>query len=203
MRRPGIYFTFIFLITCSCSRPLVQVFENYKINSKGLDSLSSYFQLIKPDSIDLWIRFNKEKTFDILLWDKRKNKTENQIFDKYGSFSKYDNLITDSLAIKVLDYIAIDTNQLDYIKTYLNKVNCNSIGYKCEFWDVKNGGGFIEIGFPTDDFYGLTYLILESIKDSVFLINVKTKCNYKVINSKYLLRYSGPAWGSDCFPDKK
>lgn len=203
MKQTTIFVILIYLIICSCSRPLTQVYENYEINSPTLDSLSSYFYSIKPDSIDIWIRFNNENTFDIKLWDKKRIKTENSIFDKYGSFDKYENKINDSAIINVLDYISIDTSQLKYLETRLIQVNCNSIGYKCDFWDIRNGGGFIEIGYPTNGFYGLTYIIMDSTKDSVFLEKVNQMCNYKVINNKTLLQYGGPAWGSDCFPDKK
>ena len=203
MRKPTIYLTLIILIICSCTRPLTQVFENYETNANRLDSLASYFHKIKPDSIDLWIRFENKKTFDIVLWDKRTIKVGNGIFDEYGFFKKYGNLRSDSIAQKVLNFISISINQLDSVESYLNEVSCNSIGYKCEYWDIRNGGGFVEIGFPTHDLYGLDYILMDSKKDSIFLNYVGGKCNYKVINNRTLIRYVGPAFGSDCFPDKK
>jgi hypothetical protein len=112
-------------------------------------------------------------------------------------------LIGDSSLIKVLDYIAINQKQLDSLKVLLTSVNCISIGYKYEFWDIENAGGFVEIGYPTDDLYGLDYIVMDSIKNPKFLKTVDAFCNYKVINSKILLKYGGPAWGRDCFPDKK
>ena len=141
MRKPTIYFTLLVLIVSSCSRPLVEVFDNYYRNSQQLDSLSNYFHKIKPDSIDIWIRFKEENTFDIVLWNKKTNTSGNEIFDKYGSYKKYGNPINDTLAIKVLDFISIDLNQLKRLKAKLNNVNCYSIGYKCDFWDFKNEGG--------------------------------------------------------------
>ena len=194
---------FLFCFLCSCSSPLVEVFENYKVNAHKIDSLCVYFNEIKPDSIDLWIRFNKNNTFDINLWNKRKTKTSNDFFDEYGSFSKYDNSINDSLARKALAFISINLKQLDSLKNFLARVNCISIGYKIEFWDISNAGGYTEIGYPTNDLYGLSYIIMDTVKSLEFLNDIKTKCNYKVINNRTLLEYGGPAWGSDCFPDKK
>jgi hypothetical protein len=202
MRQTAIYLVLLFFIY-SCARPLKEVFENYKINHQKIDSIYGYFYRIKPDSIDLWYRFNQENTLDVKLWDKRKIKSDSSVLDKYGSYSKYDNVTGDSSLVKVLDYISINQKQLDSLKVLLKSVNCISIGYKLEFWDIKNAGGFIEIGYPTNDYYGLDYILMDSIKNSDFLKKVETNCNYKVINNKTLLKYGGPAWGSDCFPDKK
>ncbi len=203
MRQISIY-TIILLATLnSCSRPLVEVFENYEKNSQRIDALSMYFNKIRPDSIDLWIRFNDENTTDIVLWDKREIKTRSEIFDQSGFFKNYGASVNDSLTQEVLKVISFNQLQLDSLKTLLKEVNCNSIGYKFKFWDIRNAGGRIDIGFPTHDLYGLDYIIMDSVKDAKFLKGIENKCNYKVINNKTLLKYGGPAWGSDCFPDKK
>jgi hypothetical protein len=148
------------------------------------------------------MRFNDDSTFDIKLCDMHNDKNTNEIFDKYGFFKNYGATINDSLSQVVLTHISLNNSQIDSIKSYLRRANGNSIGYKYEFWDVKNGGGLIEIGYPTNDFYGLTYILMDSSKDAEFLNNVAKKCNYKVINKKTLLKYGGPAFGSDCFPDE-
>jgi len=204
MRQLIIYTFLLITVLSSCSNPLIEVFENYKINVHRINTLCDYFNEVRPHNIDIWIRFNEENTFDVRMRTDDETNTTNEIFDQYGSFHKYSTTVNDSLTQKALSFISFNPQKIDSLKILLDGINCNSIGYKYKIRGIKNIGGGINIGFPTNDLYGLNYIIMDTLKSNEFLNDVeKSKCNFKVINEKVLLEYLGPAWGSDCFPDKK
>lgn len=172
----------IAVILSPCSKE--KVFTDYQTNETRIDSLARYFHSIRPDNLDVLFQFGEEENIDILIWDNRKE--DELIYDKFGlKFNSYD---LDS----ILKSINLNQNILIELKQSLNKINCKSIGYKHEVWRIHNSVGAIEIGYKTDDYFSMDYLIIDTIEQN-FLAETKQMCNFKNINTKVLVRFSGCA----------
>ncbi|MEI6879743.1 MAG: hypothetical protein WCK82_00175 [Bacteroidota bacterium] len=206
MRLNKILYLFLNLNILGCADPLSEVFTNYKENKVEIEKAVNYFSEIKPKNLKLYIRFETEGKIDIEInqrdyWDKNTWDTS-KIFDQYGQFQKYDINTDDPSFLKALRILKLDKEKVEKLKLNLFKAGCNSISNGFSFSDdVKVG--YTRIGYPTHDLYGLDYIVLErEIEDSI--VNKITKaCNIKAINKYVLVNYAGPAFGSNCFPDKR
>ncbi|GET25996.1 hypothetical protein [Prolixibacter sp. NT017] len=141
----------------------------------------------------MFLQFGEDDKVDIILWDNGKidkNLENKTVLDDYGLRLQSQKL--DS----ILNLIHFKQEYLIRLKHDLAEINCKSIGYKHKIWHIHNSVGAIEIGYITHDFYGLDYIITDTI-DQDFLNEAKEMCNYKIINNKVLVRFQGPSWGDD------
>ena len=84
----------------------------------------------------------------------------------------------------------------------LHDANCESVGNGFDLLnEIKES--YISLGYPTNDLYGLQYIIFDKTLDNKHVEEINKSCSHKFISNRVLVEYGGPAFGSDCFPDKK
>ncbi|QHL86881.1 hypothetical protein GU926_05285 [Nibribacter ruber] len=196
----------IALCLTSCGDATKGVFTNYEEKKSEIDSLASYFNKIKPKELVLFIRFNSDDNIDFKLdqknyHDKTTWYTE-AIFDDYGQFHRFDIDLDNKELEDAFKIVNLDKEKIEKLRTYLDKANCNSISNSFSIPD-KLKIDYSSIGYPTNDLYGLEYLIFDTIPEQAIIDEIVKGCNFKKINKRILVQYGGPAFGSDCFPDKK
>ncbi|RNI28927.1 hypothetical protein [Rufibacter latericius] len=196
----------IALCLTSCGDATKGVFTNYEEKKSEIDSLVSYFNKIKPKELALFIRFNSDDNIDFKLDQKNYRDTTTwyteAIFDDYGQFHRFDIDLDDKELEDAFRIVNLDEEKIEKLRTYLEKANCNSISNSFSIPD-KMKIDYSSIGYPTNDLYGLEYLIFDTIPEQAIIDEIVKGCNFKKINNRILVQYGGPAFGSDCFPDKK
>ena len=196
------------LIFISCKDPVRDVFSNYTLYEKEIIAAEKYFSEIKPDSLAFYIKFRYWNRVDFKLdqkdyWDKTSWNTSS-IFDTYGQFHKYNTSLNDEEIKKALEVLNINKQQLEKLKEYLADAKCNSIENNFSFSrKIKTTSVSIGYSYPRIDLYGLDYILFESQLDTSTINEILKSCSYKKINNRVLVEYGGPAFGSNCFPDKK
>jgi hypothetical protein len=199
----------IFLFTTmllGCSDPNVEVFENYKINKKNIYQAREYFSTIMPKDLALYIRFESDTVVNFSLYQSNyANKAswnKSGLFDKYGQFRKF-NVDLNSMELRAaLELVKFTPAKLKKLRQYLKQAKCVSIGNSNAFLSYERSA-YISLGFPTDDLYGLEYYIFQHPRTDKEMRAFNEDCSVKTINSEVLVKYGGPAFGSDCFPDKR
>ena len=206
MRLRNFLYIILTFSVLGCSDPLNEVFTNYNDRKDEIQRTVNYFSEIKPTNLKLYVKFEAGSKIDLKVdqrdYSDKSSWDTSMIFDQYGQFHKFDISIDDPSLIEVFLLLKLDRRKLETLKSDLFKVGCNSIsnGFSLSD-DVKVG--YTTIGYPTHDLYGLDYVILERKLEDSIVNNITEACNFKAINNKVLIRYGGPAFGSDCFPDKK
>lgn len=190
----------------SCESPNKQVFRNYIEKRSEIDSLEVYFHKIKPKDLALYIRFNSKDNIDFKLaqknYDDKSSWYIEDIFDKYGQYHKFDVDLADEELNRALRLVNLNEEKIEKLRNYLEKANCISVSNDFSFSDDVQVD-YISIGYPTHDLYGLEYVIFEKAVEGKNINKIIKGCNFKKISNRVLVKYGGPAFGSDCFPDKK
>ncbi|MBD3374775.1 hypothetical protein GF406_07070 [candidate division KSB1 bacterium] len=129
-------------------------------------------------------------------------KSEDAFFDENGQFirrkiSMYGDELLEAYMIAEMNLKRIKTLEKD-----LNRIRCHSIGTGHHLYNGKTIT-YVSIGYPTNGIYTLDYLVYESELSLEHSRNLLESCRYKKINNKVFVRCTGPAFGSDCFPDNK
>ena len=200
------FFTMSVLSLTSCGNPTKEVFINYSEKKKEIELLEAYFSKIKPEDLVLYIRYNSDNNIDFKIdqknyWDKNSWYTDS-IFDEYGQFHRFDVDINDKELMDAYRITNLEREELEKLKSYLEKANCISISNRFSFSDDIQVE-YTSIGYPTHDMYGLYYVIFEKELKKNNVDKIIERCDFKKIDNKAFVQYGGPAFGSDCFPDKK
>jgi hypothetical protein len=199
----------IILILKGCTSSTNSIVTNNSKHHAQIESLCKYFSSIRRDSIRFYLVFKESDLINLRIHQKETDITSEltgiSIFNKYGFFEVYDIKLSDAELDEPLKYLAINREQVDSLRTLVNKVNCNGIGYEYYFWGIEQPGGQINLAYPTRwyEHYGLEYVIPDSVISQEVNKEIQETCWLKRIDKKVLIRYFGPATGSDCFPDKK
>ncbi|RQO75548.1 hypothetical protein DBR43_09415 [Pedobacter sp. KBW06] len=197
---------FLTILFLGCKEPTEEVFLNYKEHEKEILDAKKYFSSIMPNDVAFYIKFHPKDKVDFTLRQKNYwNKSswlKSPIFDEYGQYREFDIDMNSGELSLALDLINIDRKKLEKIRRYLNKANCISISKNFNF-QLDTASAYISIGYPTADLYGLNYIMFENSMSSKLMADINDACNYKKINNKVLVEYGGPAFGSNCFPDKR
>lgn len=189
----------------SCN-PVNDVIKNYSEKEKVIVKLADYYKSIFPKDNKVYIRFNSDNNIDLMVnqndyWNKD-SWNINYLFDQYGSFNRWDINLDNKEAKEIFDFIGWNKENIEQIRYYLKEANCISIGNGFKMID-SNNVKFISIGYPTYDLYGLSYILFDKPLDEINYHELSNECSLKGINKKVFVEYGGPAFGSDCFPDKK
>lgn len=189
-----------------CSDPNVEVFENYNTNRKNIYQAWDYFSAIMPKNLALYIRFESDTVVNFSLYQSNyANKAswnKSALFDKYGQFRKFNVHLNSRELSAALELVKLTPDKLKKLLQYLKQAKCVSIGNSPNFLSYENSA-YISLGFPTDDLYGLEYYIFQHPRTDKEMRQFNEDCSIKTINSEVLVKYGGPAFGSDCFPDKR
>jgi hypothetical protein len=202
------FFVLVLIATsfASCENATKGVFTNYQEKRSKIDTLEVYFNKIKPQDLALYIRFNSDGNVDFKVdqkdYDDKSSWYIEEIFDKYGQFHRFDVNINDKELKRAFRLVNLNEEKIKKLRSYLKQANCISVSNGFSFSeDVQ--ADYISIGYPTHDLYGLEYVIFEREVEAYKVNKIIEGCNFKKINNKVLVQYGGPAFGSDCFPDRK
>jgi hypothetical protein len=190
----------------SCKDPKEEIFQNFKEHEKEIYLVRGHFIGMMPQDLFLYIRFESDDLINFKLdqrnYDDKTSWNKSKIFDQYGQFHRF-GIDKNSAELRVaLKLINLTVSDLDKLKWHLDHVNCNSIGNYPAIPSVPESE-YVAIGFPTGDLYGLEYDIFWHNLDDKDMREIVKACDYKKINDMVVVKYTGPAFGSDCFPDKK
>ena len=194
----------IFLFGCG-DDPTKQVFINYAEHSREINEAKLYFSEIKPEGSILYIRFHPENKIDFSLhqgdYEGENLRNRSKIFDQYGTYKKYDVSLFDNEVNEAFKVAKLSRAKIQKLKNYLIKGNCISIAYYSSF-SGDDSLGYTSIGYPTGDLYGINYVIFDNKISDAKSNEIVKSCSFKSINAQVLVEYGGPAFGSNCFPDK-
>jgi hypothetical protein len=194
------------LFILSCRDATKEVFVNYNQSANQIFKLTNYFSSICPNNLSIYIKFNSKTNIDFELDQKnyynKSSWVKSAIFDKYGQFQQLKKKLGNEKLLQGLQLIQFNKQKLDSLYLLLENAHCNSISnYKTVPLETKSP--LISLGFPTNDFYSLDYIIFENNLDSKRIDTLISNCSFKKINNKVFVQYRGPAFGGDCFPDKR
>lgn len=173
----------------SSKRELIQ---NVDTNYRNIIALKNYFLKIVPISYAVYIEFkpaeklmNKDESID--FWAYRRNsKTKLEtIFQEWSvelKSAKLDNLLKQT---------TLTRNDLQVLKSYLDKAHCISVSNRDQF----------EVGFARSGMGKYSYLILDKPLTIAEKKKYNNGCEYIFYKDNIVLEYGGGAVGSQCFPD--
>lgn len=202
-------FTVILLLIAtflSCKDPKEEIFQNFKEHEKEIYLVRGHFINMMPQDLLMYIRFQADDLVDFKLdqrnYDDKASWNKSHIFDKHGQFHRFGIDKNSSELKEALKLINLTVTDLNKLKWHLDHVNCLSIANYRSIHSVPESE-YIAIGFPTNDLYGLEYNIFWHNLDDKDITEIVKACDYKKINDMVLVKCTGPAFGSNCFPDKK
>jgi hypothetical protein len=195
----------IIVLFTSCSRTIEDAKENYLEKAEQINLVSDYVCKISPKNLNLFIRFTEDEKIAITLsqknYEDKASWVKNSLFDKYGAFHSDEQPINSPKVLAFLQFMNWEQTRLDTLHTLLQDANCDSIGKFAKDGIAENE--YVSIGYPTNDFYGLTYQVYNAALSEQNQKTFLDKCNIDLVNEKVLIEYGGPAWGSDCIPEKR
>jgi|SRR5690242_388013 len=195
------------LLILSCRDATKEVFVNYNQSTNEIFKLANYFSSICPHNLSIYIKFNSRTNIDFALQQKnffdKSSWVKSAIFDEDGQFFQQLNKnLSNQKLVQGLQLIQFNRQKLDSLYLFLKNCHCNSIS-NAVTTPLETKSASISLGFPTNDFYSLDYIIFDSDLDSKRIDTLISNCSFKKINNKVFVQYRGPAFGSDCFPDKR
>lgn len=198
------------LFFVSCSNPVKEVFSNYQQHKSEIFLATQYFSQIKLRNLNFYIRFNSDSTLDLRLSQKNveidyiplNSAFANSALDSNGDIGIYGANINDDQVQKVLLFLRLDNQKLLKLEEMLCNANCISIANNSSsLWHIDES--YTSVGYPGDGWYGLEYIVFHSALKRSRLKELDKSCSFKIISDSVVVEYGGPAFGSDCFPDKK
>jgi len=202
-------FVFFIFIIFSCQDATEKVFSNYKENQNKIDNVTKYFLKICPSDLRLRIRFNSKTDiyclFNQKLYTDSTTWVKSDIFDKYGQFDHSSTSPNDKKLLKALKLIGWNHEKLDSLYFLLKDAECNSIGNENSLPPLESRFPTISVGFiyPKYDLYRLEYIVIDRELTKNQIDTLLNDCSIKRISDKVFVQYSGPSFGSNCFPDKR
>lgn len=202
MKQLFIIITVSCLSTVSCVDSTKQILCHYERYDREINGLADHVLQLKSDKYDIYIYFHHGNKIDFRLYPSNHMKSENAFFDENGQFIRWKISMYHDELIEAYMIAEMNLKQIKALKKDLNRIRCHSIGTGYHLYDGKTIA-YVSIGYPTNGIYALDYLVYESELSSENSRNLLESCRYKKINNRVFIRYTGPVFGSDCFPDKR
>lgn len=171
-----------------------ELIANIDKNYTKIIELIRYYKKIIPPIYKVYIEFNpyqlqekKAKTIDFRVFKKQNDTFDKEIFQEHNielNTPQLDNLLKKS---------PLNRQNLQELKSYLEKANCISI---------ENTNEYYEIGFARSGLGKYYYLIFNKPLTLKQIDEYNDKCEHIYYKGNIVLMYGGPAFGSACFPDE-